>query len=318
MHLAFAVALILLVRVVMNDRRWFAGTWTVGALIVLAIGVVVFVALGLQLRAATLAGPGGEFRQYFGPSLRPDRFLVDFELWRIGYPLLLIGALLGLPAVVCARLTRGLFVYVTIAVTAFTVWVVIAKKSDRYGLVLLPLLAVAASWGIAETVRIVGRACRLDDVMIGRFKAAVFVFVFGVTFVRDARGALALWGHAPTQTWLTEFRTLGPAPGDAVISDTPEMGAVYLGAVQYWDRADSFELYGYASEAGIRHLYTGALKVGSGEEFLALLHGGQPGTLWYIGHGSLLESAAVVRSAALVHPTGDEDTILKFSLGSGR
>ena len=60
------------------------------------------------------------------------------------------------------------------------------------------------------------------------------------------------------------------------------MGAVYLGAVQYWDRADSFERYGYASEVGVRHLYTGALKVGSGEEFLALLYGRQLGTLWCV------------------------------------
>lgn len=280
--LAMSVALTLAVRALRRDFEWLHGRVSMKALGILSISLAVFIALGLLLRAPTLSGPLGEFRHYFGPHLSPKRFNVDFERWRGAYMPIALAALAGVPLLFRSLKSGGLFLYSMIAVTMVTVWLIIDKASERYGLILLPLLALAAVWTITEALRLAAGRVRLTPRAAAVARTVVLLLVFGVSLQGDLRGTVHRYGP-PSRTWLTDIRELGYVPGDLVYTGRPEPPAWYLGKVDYWERVDSYARYSYASETGVRHLYTGALRVGSADDVYRMVRSNPGRVLWYIG-----------------------------------
>jgi len=226
-----------------------------------------------------------------------------------------IIAAVGISLVLSSLKSGALFLYTTVGVTSFAIWVVIAKESERYGLVLLPLLALAAAWTLVVVARLVSGWFRLKARSKQAFRAALFVLVFGVS-LRNDLVAVTRWHEPPGQTWLTEFRALGPSPGDLVMSDNPEIPARYLGRVYYWERGANYERYTFISGDYIRHAYTGAVKVGSEKEFLSLVLANRSKILWYLGDEPGLKDfplnlrERIFRSAGLVRRTQDGMIIL--------
>jgi hypothetical protein len=149
----------------------------------------------------------------------------------------------------------------------------------------------------------------------------VFVVAFGASLHRDLLAATQR-PDPPTETWLTEFRSLGAAPGDLVLCDNPEIPAWYLGRVDYWDRGPNYERYSYISGNQIRHLYTGAVRVGSEEDFFRLIEANETKILWYLGKEPALKILSPhVRSRLLGSPqrlrrTRDEQIILRIDLSA--
>lgn len=313
--LAGAVAMTIAVRWWSGDTRWYAGRTSLAALAILAAGIVLFVVLGLQLRAATLSGSAGEFRFYFGPSLSSDRFLVDLARWRDQYPLLLAAAAVGTVLWIASRFRRGVFLFSTFWVVAFVVWVVIAKKSERYGLVLLPLLGLVAAWTIAELANRRWSGPGTSQRSASPLLAGALIVAFGWSFYLDARLLQIARPVSSGPTWLERFRTLGASPNDLIMSDDPEIPAAYLGPVHYWERGDNFERYSYEDGGRIRHLYTGAVRVGTEADFRQLLTSLGDRTLWYIGRAEEASefSAQILASAQVVHTAPEGETkILKI------
>jgi hypothetical protein len=318
--LAIAVFVTLAVRAARGDFGWFGGRRSVIALSILGFSLILFAGLGLFLRSGTVVGSTGEFKHYFGPSLSLERFRVDYDRWQSGYLPLVAAAVVGIPLLLRSPKSGGLFLYVTAAVTSLTVWVVIGKTSERYGLLLLPLLALVAAWAIAEVARLVSAWRRIGARAAEALRAALFVTVFATPLGKDLITAKR-WPTPPQETWLTEFRSLGAAPGDLVFSDNPEIPAWYLGRADYWKRKGNYERYSYLSGNQIRHFYTGAVRVGGEEDFLALAKANEGKTLWYIGEErGLLElplvRARLFRSAELVRRTPEGLVILRVRLGA--
>jgi 4-amino-4-deoxy-L-arabinose transferase-like glycosyltransferase len=319
--LALAVILALAIRMTRQDLDWFGGSNSAAALMILGLSLALFVALGLFLRTGTVAGSAGEFKHYFGPSLSLNRFLLDYDRWWPGYLLLVAAAVLGIPLLLRSLKSGGLFLYVTIAVTGFTIWVVIAKSSERYGLVLLPLLALIATWAIAEGVHLISGWWQIRPRAAQGLRATLCILVFGVSLHKDVIPATR-WLNPPTQTWLTEFQALGASPNDLVISDNPEAPTWYLGRVDYWERWGGYQRYSYVFGNQVRHFYTGAVRVGSWEDFLGVVRANPGKTLWYVGGNPALRELApnlrdkIFRASRFVMHTHDGLMILRIDLNA--
>jgi hypothetical protein len=286
--LALALFATLALRALGRDFAWFDRRRSPIALGLLAAAVAAFVVLGLLLRAETVAGPLGEFQHYWDPHVSGERFRVDFERWRHAYLPIALAALAGVLLLIPLRARRGLFLYVTMAGVAFTVWVVIDKTSERYGLVLLPLGALAGAWALAEAGRFIERK---RPAATGRLIPFLLLTVFAIALAPELRRALERPGPA-AETWLQEVRRLGVNPAsDLILASDPEPLWWYFGRVDYWERLDSFARYTIEGPDGrMRHLYTGAPRVGSSEDFTRVMQAHPGRTLWYFGGSAIHEA----------------------------
>lgn len=280
--LVAAVVVTVGIRFLRRDMGWHAGRRTVASLVLVAACAGLFVALGLFLRSGTVAGAGGEFAHYVGPSLDGGRFTRDYNRWSGDYLPLALAAAIGFVLAISRARANGLLLFVTTAIAGISIWVLIAKSSTRYGLLLLPLIALAAAWAIAQLAAALARWRQLDQSTANRIAAGGLLLCFAFAVRGDVREALTPAG-IPTSTWVTELKPLGFTAGDAVLSDNPEIPAFYLGTVQYWLRMANFERYTFRDGNRLRHLYTGATQVGSAEEFYHRLRESGVRTLWYLG-----------------------------------
>lgn len=280
--LASAVALTLGIRTLRGDRSWYAGRRTAWSLGLVATSAVVFLGLGLYLRAATLAGAAGEFAHYVGPSLDGARFARDAARWGGDYLPLAVAAAIGVVLATRARRQVALLLFTATIIAATTIWLLLGKDSRRYGLLLLPLIALAAAWALAEIGGAIARWRGLDARATTWLRSGVIVACFAFALRGDVRRAFVPPG-SPDTTWLTELAPLGFQAGDAIISDNPEVPAFYLGRVHYWLRPRSHERYTFQDGDRIRHLYTGATRVAESAELYRLLREDNATTLWYIG-----------------------------------
>jgi hypothetical protein len=95
-----------------------------------------------------------------------------------------------------------------------------------------------------------------------------------------------------------------------------------VGRADYWERAWNYERYSYVAGDRVRHVYTGAVKVGSDEEFLRLVENNSAKNLWYVGVWPGLNDLSpdiqekVFRLAQVVRPTRDGMVILRIDLGA--
>jgi hypothetical protein len=307
------------IRTLRGDRAWQAGRRTLLGLGLVAASAALFVGLGLFLRSGTVAGAGGEFAHYVGPSLDPARFGRDAARWKGDYLPLAIAAAIGCAIAFRRARRHALLLYLTLAITAGAIWLIIAKDSRRYGLLLLPLIALGAAWTISEGSAMLAHRRKLDQRIVDRIRGAALVLFFAVAVRDDVRQAMRPPG-VPVTTWLAELAPLGFVPGDAVLSDNPEIPAFYLGEVHYWLRLSNFERYTFREGDRLRHVYTGAtLVAGAGDLHRRLLESGTT-TVWYIGSDEAEDIADGIQpwltaASTLVRRTPDGFLILRVEAG---
>jgi len=292
-------------RAARGDRAWYHGTASRIALGILLASAGVFVAAGLALRAGTLAGATAEFRTYLGPAESLENVLLDAERFR-GPNLLLVIAAIGGAFLLRRRNTAGArFFYLTTGLSLVTVWFAITKASDRYGLVLVPLIALLAVWALGEAGMRISQRYPGAPRNLG---ALAIAGCLALPILRDARAAMAWAESPPEQTWLTEARALGWSPEDLVLSDNPPIEALYLGRVDYWARPEAYTRYSFVDGDHLRDVYAGAIRIADDTDFAAMVERHPGRRLWYFGEerkfavrlgtasqARLLASADVVR-----------------------
>lgn len=323
--LPMAVLTTLAFRTWRRDLRWFAGRRSVVAFWVFGLGLVLFVALGLLLRMGTIAGPAAEFQAYIVPSLTLASLRFYYRNLVSDYPLLLAAAALGILLVRRSPERGVLFLYMTMGVGVVTLGFLLNKYMERYGIMLLPLLAIIAAWSLAEGARLVGGRWNISPAAAAAAPAIVLVLVFGLSLGQDLRAAMRP-KEPPAQTWLSAFRALDPSPEDLVLSDVPTIVAFYRGRVDYWARIGNYERYSYAVGADVRELYTGAVMVSNEQDFQRVVEANPGRTLWYLGDlqrfffsdGFVRPGlrARLVRTATVSKITRDGWVILRIDLGT--
>ena len=282
--LPMAVLATLAIREVRGEGGWFTGPRSGVALLTLGFGMVLFVALGLFLRMGTIAGPTSEFRAYLISPLTLDRVHFYYERLLSDHPLLLATAAGGILVWLRSPKMGILFLYMTLAVPIVILGFFIAYvPQERYGIILLPLLAIIAAWAIAEGMRLVTDRLTINPAAARALPPIVLVLVFGLSVQGDLRAAVYP-DDPPVQTWLTVFRTLNPASDDLVLTDVPTIVAFYLGRADYWARVENYKRYGYIEGDVVRELYTGAVRVSSERDFQEVVEANPGRKLWYVGH----------------------------------
>lgn len=307
------------IRTFTKDRGFHAGHSTTIAFITLVASTVLFLALGLFLRSGTVAGAGGEFTHYFGPSLDPRRFVRDANRWSGDYLPLAVLATIGC-GLVARRRGKALLLFLVTGIIAASIWVVLGKSSTRYGLLLLPLIALAAAWSITELTTTFARWRRLDERGASWLASVALILLFGIAIRGDLQRAMVPATH-PEVTWPTELAALGFRAGDAIVSDNPEIPAYYVGQVHYWLRMSNFERYTFRDGDRLRHVYTGATQVGEAGMFYRQLRASGATTAWFIGSGDSDDFPPgmeewLTAAADPVRRTADGFLILRIDVGT--
>jgi len=323
--LPMAVLATLAVRAARRDVGWFAGRRSVVALLVIGVGLLLFVALGLLLRVGTIAGPTAEFRNYIVPSLTLTTVRFYYLNLVKDYPLLLAAVALGVLLLRRSPDTGVLFLYVTLAVGIGTLGFLIYKSEDRYGVMMLPLIAIIAALGLIQGARGVVGLLNPGPTALATVPAVVLVVVFGLSLQGDLRAAVPPH-DPPAQRWLAAFQAFAPVPDDLVLSDGATILAFYRGRVDYWARIRNYERYTFRAGNEIRELYTGAVMVGNEDDFQRVVDANPGRTLWYVGNlrkfldpYNAVEPALrdrLLRTAQLAKRTADGWVILRIDLGA--
>lgn len=319
--LPMAVLLTLATRAAQRDFRWFAGRKSVVALLTFCAGLMLLGALGLFLRMGTIAGPTAEFKTYLVPTLTLANLHYYYQSLAKDDALLLAVAAFGALLLIRSSKTEVRFLYVIVAVGIVTIGFLLGKYHERYGVMLLPLLAIIAAWSLVEGTSRVITWMKIPSAGAG-LPTTVLVVVFGLSLMGKLR--ITPRSDPPFErTWLTEFQALRPAPHDLVFSDVPTIIAFYWGRVDYWARVEEYERFGYRSENEVRELYTGAVMVSSDEEFQRVVNTNPGRTLWYVGRlrrfyfytVSPTLRARLLRTAHMSRITPDGWVILRITLG---
>jgi hypothetical protein len=157
------------------------------------------------------------------------------------------------------------------------------------------------------------RRFRLSRAASAALWVVAIVVSFGWSVYPDVRAELAR-PPSESSTWLDRFHEVGARPDDLIMSDNPEIPAVYLGPVHYWVRAHNFERYSYQDGDRIRHLYTGGLRVATEDEFRQIVASLGNRTLWYVGRGGVSQiSDTILAASEVVLPAvEDQPMILKI------
>ncbi len=321
--LPMAVLATLATRAARRDFDWFTGRKSVVALLSLGFGLLLFVVLAILLRMGTIAGPGSEFSAYFKPSLTLAGLEYYYDHLARGYPLLLAAAALGIPLVLRVPGAGMLFLYMAMAAAIVTPGFLLHKYSERYGIMLLPLLGILAAWALAEGMRFVGSWWKDRRSAPAALSSIVLVIAFGLSLGKDLFAVTRSAEPFPG-TWLAAFQALGPAPEDLVMSDAPTVIAFYRGRVDYWARIEG-ERYAYVANGDVRELYTGAVRVRNEREFQGLADANAGRRLWYVGEVRQFSSdryvdpalrARLLRTAQIATTTPDRWVIMRIDLGA--
>jgi 4-amino-4-deoxy-L-arabinose transferase-like glycosyltransferase len=295
----------LVLRCCRGDTRWYDRRATPLAAVLAAAALAVAVGLGLALRLGTIAGPTSEFRHFLDPGmrLRPLEFYVE-NLWGpylpllvpiiVALPLCLRAALVarrGVPPTAgCGAPPRGAGLVLSLLVVSVVVpaFVMQNKWEERYVLVTLPLLVLAAAQATAMLARL-GSASPP-----GRpgFRRAIPILAlwFGVLVLADdLAGALRAAPAEKRPTWLEELRARGWTEHDPVLVDAPTVASFYLGRSDFYLHDDAYERYARRDGAVIRSIYTNAVLIRSRRDLerrVVAAHRGR--SVWIIGRDSRL------------------------------
>ncbi|MCC6177248.1 MAG: glycosyltransferase family 39 protein [Chloroflexi bacterium] len=283
--LLLGVGLYLGARLLRRDVGWWHGRTTVTALAIVTVSLAVAGVFGLELRADSLAGADAEFRHYFTPGLHLYGFAYYLvEVWRPYVPLLLL-----VPAgwlwcrLAGARPPDGLgfvlaLLVVALAVPAFGIQ---RKLEPHYGLAVVPLIGVAAGWGIAalgQTTDSLSR--RRERWLTGAVALAALALVLRV----DAAAAARVDAPSRAPTWLEQLRAQGWQPDELVFAEAPLVAQFYLGRADFYIQPDNFERYARQDGVVDRSLYTNAILLRAPGDFARQVVQAHPGeTLWVIG-----------------------------------
>jgi 4-amino-4-deoxy-L-arabinose transferase-like glycosyltransferase len=331
-------------RVLRRDLAWWQGRHTLVALAIAALAVGLLAALGLALRAGTLAGADAEFRHYVTPALRLSG--VGFywrQVWDGALPLVLL-----VPAgLLWCRLNRrpappGLGYLVALLAVALLVptFVIQTKQEVQYGLAVLPLVAALGAWGVAAlagggpaplpALHGAGRGSardwpkappprRTEGGVRWWGPAGLALLAFGLVLWGDAASALHSRARPRGPTWLDDLRSKGWRPDDPsalVLAEAPLVTRLYLGRADFYVHPDGFERYAYQDGPVARSLYTPAVLLKERGDFERLVAGPYAGrTLWVIGQDDRLPRLArrldsalwerLERASGVTRPTRD-------------
>ena len=114
------------------------------------------------------------------------------------------------------------------------------KEEERYGIMVLPFLAIIAAWALAEGARFVIDWLNINPTAARALAPIVLVLVFGLSLQGDLREAVRR-SHPPAYTWLSAFKALASAPDDLVFTTEPRVAVFYLGRADYWARIQNYE-----------------------------------------------------------------------------
>jgi len=325
--LPMAVLATLAIRTARRDFAWFSGRRSVVAFLIFGFGMALFVVLGLLLRAGTIAGAAAEFEAYVAPSLTLAHLNFYYQHLARSYPLLLVAVALGIPLALRSPKGGTLLLFVMMAVGIVTLGFLLNKSMERYGIMMLPLLAIIAAWSLVEATRLATGRWKIGHATARALPTVVLVVVFGVSMIVDLRAAMNP-EKPPAKSWLAAFQALGPAPEDLVLSDMPTVLAFYRGRVDYWARIANYKRYSYVSGGDVRELYTGAIKVGNENDFQRVIDANPGRRLWYVGDLRRFYDpynvvdpvlrARLLRSAEVSQISPHGWVILRIDLGSPR
>jgi hypothetical protein len=309
-------------RALRRDFGWWRGRATVAAAALGLLAVGLLAALGLALRAGSLAGADSELRHYFTPTLRLTGIAF---YWRNGWSTALPLALLA-PAGLLWRRQRGqpippglayLASLLTAALLAPTL-VIQEKQEVQYGLAVLPIAAALAAWGLAALSPHRGsptpqplRGANIDFVDVpphcgGEGEQAIrlpapsqwggagggaslpvilaAIFIAAILFP-DAASALRPRTPSRAPTWLDDLRAQGFRPDDpntVVFAEAPLVTQVYLGRADFYVQPDGFERYAYQDGPILRSLYTRAVLLKEAGDFERLVAGPYAGKTLWV------------------------------------
>jgi 4-amino-4-deoxy-L-arabinose transferase-like glycosyltransferase len=309
---------------------WYRGRPTLLSLVLLAAGLLLLGALGLALRAGTLAGPLGEARAWFTPRLALNGMSYYLRVLVPDYIVLIGAGLLGLPMLARAP-RKGVAFLLGLLALAFLVpsFVTQLQRSPRYVLPMLPLLAVLAAAGTVRLARLVGRGLRIGGVLRAALPGMALVVVFEAALWGDAAAATArLREPPPGQTWVQAIFEQGLEPTDLIVSESANRAQYYLGRCEFFIRPLNYDRYAYPESDTLRDVSTGAVLLVRRGDFERLAEMPNQGrSAWIIGREVPLRSTlqsldpelwpSLVGSAERLIRTSDGLVLLKVKLPRG-
>jgi 4-amino-4-deoxy-L-arabinose transferase-like glycosyltransferase len=309
---------------------WYRGRPTLLSLVMLLAGLLLLGALGLALRAGTLAGPLGEARAWFTPRLALNGMSYYLRVLVPDYTVLIGAGFVGL-LLLAAAPRKGVVFVLALLVLAFLIpsFVTQLQRSPRYVLPMLPLLAVLAAAGTVRMARLVGRGLRLGGVLRAALPGMALVVVFEVALWGDAAAATALLRQpAPGQTWVQAILDQGLEPSDLLVAESANKAQYYFGRSEFFIRPLNYDRYAYPESDMLRDVSTGAvLLVGRGDFERLVETPNQGRSAWIIGREVPLRSTlqnldpelwpSLVSSAERLIRTTDGWVLLKVKLPRG-
>ena len=255
--------------------------------IVLA-AVALVAGLSLGLRAPTAGGPTVEVREYLQPSLDSARLAGSLRMLAESQPWLLPAALLGLPLRGVAGHPATPLYLALAAILAFDGFVLVDRGTARYVVVALPLLAVAAAYGLGR----LGRS--LPGLWPGRRRSgrapavcgAALLLALTIASLDPTRLGEGVNSRAVPSTWVQALADR--APDDLIMSYGPTLTTYYLGRTDFWLRPRGYEKYVWAGSSPPRDIHSNAIVIrGQRELDRWLLKPNTGRTLWVIWFGDL-------------------------------
>jgi hypothetical protein len=276
---------------------WYRGWPSLLALGLIAVGLAVFWAITLALRAGTLAGPLGEVSTFLTPGWRVSGARFYWENVFSSYGALVILALVGVLLLHQARHSgAGLIFGLWAVALALPIIVVQNKYVVSYALPALLLTTVLAAVGGVYLGKLLGRALPAPSLFRGALPCFVLFAIFGLALSKDAAFALdGSYSHQPDRTWVQTFRREGlrsvfsdeeRRSNHLIVAVDPLLVEFYLGRPDFYIDAHprSSLRYAYAASDGARSIHTNSLLLHQSGDFQRLFEGPNAGkTIWFLG-----------------------------------
>jgi hypothetical protein len=306
-----------------RPRGWIA---PVASLAIVGIAAIFLWMLITRLRAESMVGAYGEIDEYLSPSVEWARIRFYLRTLLDGPGLMLMAALAGLPLAIQQRRTDTLLLWLSLAPTFLHASLLIPRgPQERYGLVLVLVIAVLAAQGVWLMARYVAgpwllaawershpfaalRACPEPAEGAGSDRtnlrseglrsqegaeAQAAILIAGTVFVvmllahQDVARAVDRAALSPRDgSWLREVRALGIGPDDVVMSDVPTIVEWYVGGLDFWISSREYEKYTTRSGDVPHDVHTGAILVRGRGDIERLVSRGLAGQeIWLIASG---------------------------------
>lgn len=288
--LPLGLGLYLAVRALRRDLAWWRGRETLATLGIAVVALGVFAAMGLALRAGTMAGADAEFRHYYALDLSPNGLgFYQRQVWGETLPLLiLVVAGLVWRRTIERTVPPGLGLLLSMLLVAMLVPTVVIqdKQEVQYGLAALPLIGLLGAWGVAALAQ--GRHAGPGPVN-ALIAVGIAVLAFGMVLREDVSSIFRTEQPSTEPTWIDYLKGRGWQPGDLVLAEAPLVTQLYLGRSDFYIHPEGYERYAAWDGSVARSIYTPSVLLHQAGDFERLVAGPNAGrTLWVIGRDERL------------------------------